>query len=233
MSSCSYCHHRKGKRPCPALGGLICSPCCGEHRLARITCPNDCTYLDSGSDYQQKRLGVQFASLRRGFYQELDRLGGHKAVALFNLIEVITFGYFEGRRDGQDIEIVTALQTLRRALSPLHVPTGPTPAFAEHLKQEYELFRKQNPEQIADASDALAVLDRAAQFVTACSENGFRSSRFLGGLIGYVRMEHPEIAAHLKKKREAGHILVPGQSFLPPPADETHIHGPDCRHHHP
>ncbi|HEU5092347.1 MAG TPA: hypothetical protein VFT30_06655, partial [Nitrospira sp.] len=76
-------------------------------------------------------------------------------MALFNLIEVITFGYFEGRRDGQDVEVVTALQTLRRSLSPLHVPDGLAPVFAEHLKKEYEAFRKQNPEQIADASDAL------------------------------------------------------------------------------
>lgn len=232
MSLCSYCHHRKGKRPCPALGGLICSPCCGEHRLTRISCPADCTYLDSGRDYQQKKLGVQFASIRRDFYQELDQLGGHKAVALFNLIEVITFGHFEGRRDGQDIEVVTALQTLRRTLSPLHVPAGPAPVFAEHLKNEYESFRKQHPEQIVDASDALEILDRTAQFVSTFSENGFQSSRFLGGLIGYVRMEHPEIAAHLKKKHEPGHILLPGQSFLPPPAAETHTHGPDCRHHH-
>lgn len=231
MSSCSYCHHRKGKRPCPALGGLICSLCCGEHRLARISCPTDCTYLDTGSDYQQKRLGAQFAPVRRDFYQELDQLGGHKAVALFNLIEVVTFGHFDGRRDGQDVEVVTALQTLRRSLSPLHVPAGPVPVFAEHLKKEYEAFRKQNPEQIAAASDALDILDRAARFVSTFSENDFQSSRFLGGLIGYVKMEHPEIAAYLKKKREPGHIFLPGQSFLPLPAAQAHTHGPDCQHH--
>jgi hypothetical protein len=200
--------------------------------MTRISCPNDCTYLDSGSDYQQKRLGTQFMPLRRNFYQELDRLGGHKAVALFNLIEVITFGYFEGRRDGQDAEIVAALQALRRTLSPLHVPAAPMPVFAEHLKKEYEVFRKQNPDQIAESAEALEVLDRAARFVSECSENDFQSSRFLGGLIGYVKMMHPEIAAHLKKTHEPGHILLPGQSFLPPPTTDVHTHGPDCKHHH-
>ncbi len=232
MTACTYCHSRKGKRPCPALQGLICSACCGEHRITRISCPDDCTYLDSGSDYQQKRLGTQFMPLRRNFYQELDQLGGHKAVALFNLIEVITFGYFESRRDGQDAEIVAALQALRRTLSPLHVPTTPMPVFAEHLKKEYEVFRKQNPDQIAESSEALEVLDRAARFVSECSENDFQSSRFLGGLIGYVKMMHPDIAAHLKKTHEPGHILLPGQSFLPPPAADVHTHGPDCKHHH-
>ena len=200
--------------------------------MTRISCPNDCTYLDSGSDYQQKRLGTQFMPLRRNFYQELDRLGGHKAVALFNLIEVITFGYFEGRRDGQDAEIVAALQALRRTLSPLHVPAAPMPVFAEHLKKEYEVFRKQNPDQIAESAEALEVLDRAARFVSECSENDFQSNRFLGGLIGYVKMMHPEIAAHLKKTHEPGHILLPGQSFLPPPTTDVHTHGPDCKHHH-
>mgnify|MGYP003693865463 CR=1 FL=1 len=146
MSQCAYCTQRKGKRPCPALAGLICSQCCGEHRIVRVSCPADCVYLESGSDYQQKRLAVQFMPVRRDFYRELAELGGKKAVALFNLVEVVIFGYFQRRRDGQDAEIVAALQALRRTLSPLHVPAAPMPVFAEHLKKEYDTFKKQNPQ---------------------------------------------------------------------------------------
>ena len=161
MSQCIYCKQRKGKRPCPALGGLICTPCCGEHRIVRVPCPTDCVYLESGSGYQQKRLGEQFMPVRREFYRQLAELGEEKAVALYNLVEVVTFSYFQGRRDGQDAEIVTAIQGLRRTLSPLHVPAAPMPVFAEHLKKEYETFKKQNPQQIADTSTAPDVLDRA------------------------------------------------------------------------
>ncbi|HMS85647.1 MAG TPA: hypothetical protein PKD12_18550 [Nitrospira sp.] len=232
MSACGYCHDRKGRRPCPALGGSICSPCCGEHRLTRISCPPDCPYLDTGSDYQQKRLSEQFLPVRREFYRELDESGGQKAVALFNLIEVITFSYFQGRRDGQDAEVIAALQALRRTLSPLHVPAAPMPVFAEHLRKEYETFKKQNPEQIADASDAPAVLDRIDRFVSTFSGKDFQSSRFLGGLIGYVKTHHPEIADHLKKKQEPGHIVLPGQSFMPSPRPEEHTHSPGCHHQH-
>jgi hypothetical protein len=231
MSSCAYCHNRKGKRPCPALGGLICSPCCGEHRMTRISCPSGCAYLDTGSDYQQKRLSEQFLPVRREFYRELDESGGQKAVALFNLIEVVIFSYFEGRRDGQDAEVITALQALRRTLSPLHIPAAPMPVFAEHLRKEYETFSKQNPEQIADSSDAPAVLDRIDRFASTFSGKDFQSSRFLGGLIGYVKTHHPEIADHLKKKHEPGHIFLPGQSFRPPSTPDAHTHGPDCHHH--
>jgi hypothetical protein len=232
MSACPYCTRRKGKRPCPALSGLICSPCCGEHRLVRISCPSDCMYLDSGSDYQQKRLGEQFMPIRRDFYRELGELGGEKSVALFNLIEIITFGYFEGRRDGQDAEVVASIQALRRTLSPLHIPSAPMPVFAEHLKKEYETFKKQNPEQIADTSSAPEVLDRAITFVSEFSGKDFQSRRFLDGLIGYVKTYHPHIAEHLVKRQEPGHIVLPGQSFMPPPAPEPHTHGPGCEHHH-
>lgn len=232
MTSCAYCHHRKGKRPCPALGGLICSPCCGEHRMTRISCPSDCIYLDSGIDYQQQRLGEQFSPLRRTFYQELEEAGGQKAAALWNLIEVVTFSYFEGRRDGQDAEVVAALQALRRTLSPLHVPSGPMPVFAEYLMKEYESFKKHNPEQIVDSSNAPAILDRIVQLVSTFSGKDFQSCRFLGGLIGYMKAYHPRIAEHLKKKHESGHILLPGESFAPLPAADIHTHGPECKHHH-
>lgn len=34
-----------------------------------------------------------------------------------------------------------------------------------------------------------------------------------------------------KNKHEPGHILLPGQSFMPPPAPELHEHGPKCQHY--
>jgi len=231
VSSCAYCKQRKGKRPCPALGGTICPQCCGEHRIVRVTCPSDCVYLGTGSDYQAKRLSELFMPLRRDFYRELSELGGEKAVALYNLIEVVTFSYFEGRRDGQDAEIVAAIQALRRTLSPLHVPASPMPVFAEHLKKEYDAFKKQNPQQIADAATAPEILDRAIRFVSDFSGSGFQSQRFLSGLVGYVRAYHPDIATHLSKRHEAGHIVLPGQSFMPSAAPEPHTHGPGCEHH--
>jgi hypothetical protein len=169
--------------------------------------------------------------VRRDFYRELSELGGEKAVALFNLVEVVIFSYFQRRRDGQDAEVVAALQALRRTLSPLHVPAAPMPVFAEHLKKEYDTFKKQNPQQIADMSSAPEILDRTIAFATRFSGTDFQSQRFLGGLIGYVRAYHPEIAEHLTKQREPGHVILPGQQFMPPPAPEPHTHGPGCHHH--
>lgn len=230
MTKCVYCHQRKGRRSCPALGGLICSQCCGEHRVTRISCTPDCPYLDIGSDYQQRRLGEQFAPVRRDLYRQLSEVGGDKAAALFNLIEVVTFSYFHDRRDGQDAEVIAAIQALRRTLSPLHVPAAPMPVFAEHLKKEYDTFLKQQPQQIVDTQTAPAVLDRALTLISAFSGNDFQSRRFLHGLVGYVRTSHPEIAEHLAKQTQSGRIVLPSQ--FPPSPPEPHVHSPECRHHH-
>jgi len=42
---CPLCGQRKGRRPCPARGALICSHCCGTKRRREVACPEDCLYL--------------------------------------------------------------------------------------------------------------------------------------------------------------------------------------------
>jgi len=234
MSKCAYCGARKGKRLCPALRGAICSQCCGEHRMVRIACPSDCVYLDSSSEYQEKRTGERFAQARREFYQELLGLGGEKAAALFNLIEVVTFGYFQSRRDRQDADVIAGLQMLRRTVSPLHIPAAPPQAFAEQLKKEYEAFTEQSPQQVPDSQVAMEVLDRARKFVTEFSGGGLQSQRFLTGLIGYIRTHHPDIVEQLAKQAEGGRIVLPGQfsaGQIQPPGPVPS--GPPHAHHHP
>ncbi|MYC26920.1 MAG: hypothetical protein F4X63_02835, partial [Nitrospira sp. SB0662_bin_26] len=83
MSKCIFCHERKGKRPCPALGGAICSQCCGTHRVVSIACHSDCVYLDTNVEYQQKRVGDQFEQERRAFYKDLLEQSGDKAAEMF------------------------------------------------------------------------------------------------------------------------------------------------------
>lgn len=235
MSKCAYCHERKGKRPCPALDGQICSQCCGEHRMTRISCPSDCVYLDTNTEYQQKRTGERFAQARREFYKELFEAGGEKAAALFNLIEVVSFSYFMNRRDGVDGDVLGAIQSLRRSVSPLHIPPAPESVFAEKLKKEYESFAKAEPQQKLDSQMATDVLDRALKFVTEFSGGGIHSQRFLSGLIGYIRTHHPAIAEQLAQQQESGRIVLPGQ-FTPPAGEalghpHTHEH-PHAHHHH-
>jgi len=243
MSKCAYCHERKGKRSCPALNGQICSQCCGEHRVVHLTCPDDCPYLDANTAYQQKRSGERFAQERRDFYMTLFDLGGERAAALFNLVEVSAYGAFHHRRDSQDGEVIAGVQSLRRTLSPLHIPAGPSPVFAERLKKEYEAFiGQQAPQKEAgppalDQQTAMEVLDRALSFITKVSGDGLQSRRFLNGLIGFIDLYHPDVAEHLTKGlEEGGKILLPGQfssGGLAPPPTPRPVHAHHHHHDHP
>jgi len=55
---CAICGQRKGKRSCPARSALICAQCCGEKRVLEIRCPEDCSYLESGREYERATLGI-------------------------------------------------------------------------------------------------------------------------------------------------------------------------------
>jgi len=54
MVTCWYCKTKKGKRYCAPIDNLLCTSCCGENRLKKIDCIEDCRYLE-GVAFQKKR----------------------------------------------------------------------------------------------------------------------------------------------------------------------------------
>jgi hypothetical protein len=244
-AKCAYCHASKGKRSCPALGGMICAPCCGEHRLTKINCPADCPYLEAGTDYQRQRVGDLFRADRRRAYRDVFEVGGEKAAGLFNLIEVVCFSYFHNKPAELDGEVVTALEFIRRLLSPLHFPAPTVPAFSQYLHKEFKAYLEK--EKVAQGQ-AQQVVDLALKLVNDFSGMGLRSNRFLTGLIGCIAADHPDVAAHLRSqdtdqprivladmkdiagaakeqaRREGSRIVVPGAP--------VHSHAHDREHPH-
>jgi hypothetical protein len=252
QATCAYCHARKGKRQCPALAGLICSPCCGENRLIKINCPADCPYLEAGTDYQRQRVGELFRQDRRRAYREVFEIGDEKGAGLFNLIEIVCFSYFHNKPLGLDGEVVTALEFIRRLLSPLHFPAPTVPAFSQYLHKEFKAFLEKEK---VDQTQAQQIVDVALRVVNEFSGAGLRSNRFITGVIGCLTLDHPEVAAHIKKQDtdqprivlaeekdiaaaakaqaqgEKSRLVIPGMS-APQPAPEPapHQHGPGCKH---
>ncbi len=145
MSKCLYCHQRKGKRACPALEGMICSQCCGTHRISDISCPTSCIFLETNDDYQQKRVGSRFELERRGFYRQMLDLGGERATEIFYVFEALAYRFFQDRRDAQDAEVLEGLQSLRRSFSVIHIPDSGLPAFGEELRKEFKVFGERQP----------------------------------------------------------------------------------------
>jgi len=54
MATCWYCKTKKGKRYCAPIENVLCPVCCGENRLKKIDCIEDCRYLE-GVAFQKNR----------------------------------------------------------------------------------------------------------------------------------------------------------------------------------
>lgn len=207
MIKCLYCHHRKGKRACPALGGMICSQCCGTNRITNISCPSSCVFLETNDEYQQKRVGSRFEFERRAFYRQLLELGGERATEIFYVFEALAYRFFQNRRDAQDAEVVEGLQSLRRSFSLIHIPDSGLPPFGEELRKEFKVFGERQP---LEPTLVTHVLDQAHTFIQNFSGPGLRSHRFLHGLLGYIRERHPDVAEQLARQTGAGgRIIIP------------------------
>ncbi len=180
--------------------------------MVSIACHTDCVYLDANVEYQRKRAGDLFDQGRRALYRELLEKWGDKAAEVFYFLEAVIFKHFHSRRDGQDGEVIAAIQALRRSLSPIHVPEGMAPAFTEALKKEYTAFmegEKIDDELVGD------VLDRGLIFITEFSGAGLRSNRFLQGLTGFLKSHHPDVAEQLVKLSETdGRIIIPSSANM-------------------
>src|SRR5437879_5128 len=50
---CKICETRRPKRACPAVGGDICSLCCGREREVTLNCPLDCPYLQEARKHER------------------------------------------------------------------------------------------------------------------------------------------------------------------------------------
>ncbi|MGB0909446.1 MAG: hypothetical protein ACPGYT_03720, partial [Nitrospirales bacterium] len=100
-------------------------------------------------------------------------------------------------------------------------PGAAPPAFGEELKKEYKTLDDRQP---LDTHMVTQVLDRASQFIQGFSGEGLRSNRFLSGLIGYIKLRHPDVAEQLARQSGAGgRIIIPGGAPLedsPPVAQE-------------
>ncbi len=197
-TKCVYCHQKKGKRSCPALGGNICAPCCGEFRIAVIHCPTDCLYLTSHESYQQKKTGQPFSQDRLQLAHTLQDRYGKDGAAFLNLLDFLTYSYFHHQPTSQDHEVINGFEILRNSLSPIQAPNPKRSPFGDFLQKELEAFLK-NP--VPPRETALLVLDEHLAFLKNFSPDPIHSNRFLRGIMGFVETYFPDLVKRLKEDR--------------------------------
>ena len=79
LEKCPVCG-RRGKRPCPATGGLICPACCGSHRGSKLNCPPTCAFFPFGPAGYDLWAGIN-SSWAGKVLQQLHRKLGEVALA--------------------------------------------------------------------------------------------------------------------------------------------------------
>lgn len=207
MSKCVYCHSRKGKRNCPALGGFICTQCCGSHRQREIRCPADCVFLEGDARYSHERQFESFLKERANFRNsirqnrfETEKLETHMFVLEYMLYHYYFETDFKRMSDG---EVVDALRFVRGKLSRVtlldRVETPLGSFLWSRLAKELQGSRM-NEDVFGEAVDLLV------PFIGKLSGTLISSDRYIRNMIREIDLRVPELRDDLaaeKVKTEA------------------------------
>lgn len=204
MARCVYCGKDRGKRECPALGGLISPSCCGQNRGIRINCPPDCRYFVEHEEYQRERLAPDFHAAWLEHIEPLYRERRVEALDFLAFVEISVYQYFLRETQGTDEDLVEGLEHVSRKLSPIQVIEAPGSRLGQHLWQAVESLNREgrgvDPEE---GQEAVAALIKA---VKALAEDG-EPRQALQGLLGHVE-QYLGVPEGLEE-REAGAIETP------------------------
>ncbi|MCI0585647.1 MAG: hypothetical protein L0323_02260 [Planctomycetes bacterium] len=133
MSDCRYCHRARGKRTCPALGGLICAACCGEHRRVEIACPQDCPYL-GGERYQAGRRQERGVQKGSDYVRARLRLFPDEQTFAFAMeVEERIYRWMRVHEAVDEATVAGALDALQAALGTVVVASVPPHPLARAL----------------------------------------------------------------------------------------------------
>ncbi len=143
MSTCVYNEKRKGDRECPALGGKICSRCCGRERLKDIQCPEHCVWLQRGMRNHRKKYMDSGELFETSFWNWLDSENltrsrkGDFAIAVFTIVH----GYLKQQEEPENhvTEVDEAVEALKRKRTGSIVSVeSTTNALARQLGEELD-----------------------------------------------------------------------------------------------
>jgi hypothetical protein len=182
MSLCVYCSKRAGKRVCPALGGLICPTCCGQHRGVDINCPISCKYFRTHEGYQRLRLAEEFHALWIEKTEPLYKAGKERLIDFIAMLEMLVYQFYRERALGTDSEVLEALESLRRRFGPLLIVEAGGTALANHLWNGLQEYSKKEPLVPEEAQEGIETSLEIFRTYTDSTE----PRKYLHGLLGHV-----------------------------------------------
>ena len=213
MFLCIYCNKQKGKRSCPALGGLICASCCGQYRGLRINCPISCKYFKAHESYQRERLSAEFHTAWLSATEPLYRQKNYRSIDFIAQLEIAIFRHYRDQTAGTDREVLDALEFLKRRVSPVLVVETTATALGNELLQAMEEYVKREQLSTEQAQEAIEVLLGFLQNRTHTED----PRHFLHGLLGQVE-KYFELPKEMKETQ--------GKIFKPSIVTPDQVRGP-------
>ena len=205
-SKCVYGGKRKGDRECPALGGMICSRCCGEHRGVDINCPPDCRYFKKHEEFQQTKHAEPYrdtwAENNRDILEEQDR----ELIEAIGVLETLVFYRYREDTRLTDNKVIEGLKGLENKFKTIELPGTPS-EFTDFALDELEPLINRgrfSQELLKEATSRLLAI---------AEEFSDDSRRLVQGIVGRIKEDYelPEEETGSRTEKIESLITTPGQ----------------------
>ncbi|MFB6291365.1 MAG: hypothetical protein ABEJ25_06520 [Candidatus Bipolaricaulia bacterium] len=203
---CVYGGKRKGQRECPALGGLICSRCCGEHRGVEINCPPDCHYFKKHEQFQQTKHAESYRETWAEKNQDLLEEENRQLIEAIGVLETLI--YYRYRNDTRltDKKVITGLKVLVNRFKTIEVP-GSGSEFADFAQEELKpLFERGRFSQEL-------MKEATSRLLTIAESFSDDSRRLVQGVVGRIKEDYdlPSEESENRTKELESLITTPDQ----------------------
>lgn len=203
---CVYGGKRKGERECPALGGMICSICCGEHRAVDISCPPDCRYFKKHEEFQQSKQAEPYRDAWIKENQDLLEEKNRELIEAMGILETLIFYRFRDDTTLTDRRILNGLEGLTEELKTIEVP-GAASEFTDFAMEQLEPLIEGGKIPRETLKEGTSRLKAVAEDFTDDSR------RLVQGIVGRVKEDYdvPEDETETAEKKLQSLISTPGE----------------------
>lgn len=205
-TKCVYGGKRKGDRECPALGGLICSRCCGENRGVEINCPPDCRYFKKHEEFQQSKHAESYRKTWAEKNQDLLEEENRQLVEAIGVLETLIYYRYRDDTRLTDKKVIDGLKGLENQFKTIELPGSPS-EFADFAHEELKPL-------IDRGRFSQELLKEATSRLTTVAEAFSDGSRQLvQGIVGRIKDDYDLPAEEHESRTEEIESLIttPGQ----------------------
>lgn len=203
---CVYNGKRKGERECPALGGMICSRCCGENRGVNINCPPDCRYFKKHEEFQQSKHAETYRKIWAENNQDILEEENRQLIEAIGVLETLIYYRYRDDTRLTDKKVIEGLKGLENKFKTIELPGSHT-EFTDFAHEELKpLLEKErfSRELLKEA---------ASRLIMIAEDYSDDSRKLVQGVVGRIKEDYniPEEDSEGMTEGLESLITTPGQ----------------------